>query len=78
MQSYLIIFILHMIINELLHQNLEGNHPNYTIFKVINHPFKIQIHAVLELKSKAGDSWNKLLEQMYSQAEVAKNSRGRL
>ena len=57
---------------------LEGNHPDYTIFKVINHPFKLQIHAIVELKSKAGDSWNKILEQMYSQADVAKNTKGRL
>lgn len=72
MQSYLIIFMLHIIIHELLHQNLEGNHPDYTIFKVIHHPFKLQIHAIVELKSKAGVSWNQLLEQMYSQADVAK------
>lgn len=78
MQSYLIIFMLHIIIDELLHQNLEGNHPYYTIFKVIHHPFKLQIHAIVELKSKAGVSWNQLLEQMYSQADVAKNTEGRL
>jgi len=59
---------------------LEGNHPDYTIFKWSNriNNFGDMIHAVVEVKSKRGDSWHKLLEQMYSQADVAKNNNGRL
>lgn len=57
---------------------LENNHPDYTIFKINNNPFGLRIHVVVELKSKNGDSWNKLLEQMWQQADVAKNDTGRL
>ncbi len=60
---------------------LEANQPDYTIFKVNkvnNNTYKLQIHAVVEIKSKVGDSWNKLLEQLYNQADVAKNAEGRL
>lgn len=57
---------------------LENNHPDYTIFKVLDNPFRYKIHAVVELKSKTGASWNKLLEQMWYQADVAKNDDGRL
>lgn len=46
------------------YNHLENNHPDYTIFKVLDNPFRLQIHAVLEIKSKTGESLNKLLEQM--------------
>ena len=58
---------------------LEANHPDYTIFSVNRHNnYTLDVHVVVELKSKTGDSWFKLLEQMYAQAEVAKNSNGKL
>jgi hypothetical protein len=57
---------------------LENNHPDYTIFKFLNDPFTLQIHAVIVIKSKTGDSWFKLLEQMYAQADVAKKPTGKL
>ena len=40
--------------------------------------YALDVHTVVEIKRKTGDSWFKLLEQMYAQAEVAKNSDGRL
>lgn len=57
---------------------LENNHPDYTIFKVSNNCFNLQVHVVVEVKSKTGHSWNKLLEQMFTKADVAKNNPGRL
>lgn len=57
---------------------LEGNHPDYTIFNINTNPYKSEIYAVVEVKSKTGDSWNKLLEQMYGQANVAKQDDGKL
>lgn len=61
------------------YNHLERNHPDFTLFKVgNNNPSAIDIHAVFELKSRSGDSWYKLLEQMYGQADVAKNPLGRL
>lgn len=60
------------------YNHLEGNHPDYTIFKVNNYPFKLEIYAVVEIKSKTGKSWHFLLEQMCKQAEVGKNDSGKL
>lgn len=60
------------------YNHLEANHPDYTIFRVMANPTKLHIHALVEIKSKSGDSLNKLLEQMYSQCDVAKNDQGRL
>lgn len=57
---------------------MEDNHPDYTLFKVYINPYRIEIHAVVEIKSKTGPSWNKLLEQMWTQADVSKNNAGRL
>lgn len=59
---------------------LEGNHPDYTIFLIPtgNWRYTAVIHAVVEIKSKTGDSWSKMLEQMWNQADVAKDDDGRL
>ena len=58
---------------------LEDNHPDYTIFFVNrDNNYALDVHIVVEVKSKTGHSWFKLLEQMYPQAEVAKNSNGKL
>ena len=58
----------------------EGNLADYTIFLWSNdgRDYTRMVHAVMELKSRAGDSWYKLLEQMWSQADRAKNQSGRL
>lgn len=53
---------------------MEDNHPDYTLFKVSINPYRVDVHAVVEIKSKAGKSWNKLLEQMWKQADVSKNA----
>lgn len=57
---------------------MEDYHPDYTIFKVLNNPLNLVEHLVVEVKSKAGDGWHKFLEQMYNQADAAKNNKGRL
>lgn len=57
---------------------LQGNHPDYTIFNISRNPYSAKIHAVVELKSKTGNSWFKILEQMWKQADVAKFSNGTL
>lgn len=36
------------------------------------------IHALVEIKTKTGDNWNRLLEEMWYQANVAKSNKGRL
>lgn len=60
------------------YNHLEGNHPDYTIFSIDTNPFIKEIYAVVEIKSKTGDSWKKLLEQMWNQADVAKSEDGKL
>ena len=57
---------------------LENRHPDYTIFLITTNPYKAEIWAVIELKSKNGDSWAKLLEQLWDQADSAKMSNGKL
>lgn len=57
--------------------HLEGNHPDYTIFNISTNPYTRYILAVVEVKSRTGDSWFKLLEQMWDQADVSKNSDGK-
>lgn len=57
---------------------LEGNHPDYTIFNILRNPYYAEINVVVELKSKTGDSWFKLLDQMWKQADVAKFDNGTL
>lgn len=57
---------------------LEGNHPYYTIFSIFTNPYKRETYAIVEIKSKTGDSWYKLLEQMWNQADISKNYEGRI
>lgn len=57
---------------------LENNHPDYTIFNITTNPYTEEIYAVVEVKSRTGDSWHKLLEQMWTQADVAKANNGKL
>lgn len=57
---------------------LEGNHPDYTIFNIYSNPYYAEIYTVVEIKSKTGDSWPKLLEQMWKQADIAKFDNGTL
>lgn len=80
MQFYLIIFIFQVIIYELLHQNLIL----WKIFILIILYLKflitllVWIYTLIEIKRWSGEFWNKLLEQIWKQADVAKNDRGRL
>lgn len=60
------------------YNHLEGNHADYTIFSIETNPFSANIYAVVEVKSKTGNSWYKLLEQMWNQADVAKQDDGKL
>lgn len=57
---------------------LESNHPNYTIFNISTNPYRRDIHVVVEVKSRTGDSWSKLLEQMWDQADMSKIYDGKL
>ena len=54
------------------YNHLEQNHPYYTIFSITRNPYNPEIHVVVEIKSKLGNSWYKLLNQMWDQADVAK------
>jgi len=59
----------------------EANYPDYTMFLVTtdgagNTVFLPKV--VTEIKSKTGQSWGELLEQMWSQANGAKDSNGRI
>jgi hypothetical protein len=59
---------------------LEAYHPDYTVFFLENIG-GLQIFSpriVVEIKSKTGKSWGELLEQMWSQADAAKATNGRL
>ena len=51
----------------------ENVRPDYTLMLVHINPFGLKIYAVIEVKSKSGDSWDKLLKQLYEQAERAIN-----
>ena len=52
--------------------------PDYTIFLVALNPYNVFSHVVVEVKSKTGQSWAKLLEQMWTQADVNKYENGKL
>ena len=56
------------------YNHLENNHPDYTIFSITRNPFRAKIHAVVELKSKTGKSWEQLLKQMWVQCDVVVGS----
>lgn len=64
------------------YNHTEGNHPDYTIFLLSNPAppiiYREMIHAVVEVKSKTGDSWEKLLNQMWDQADVSKDEDNQL
>ena len=51
----------------------ECHRPDYTIFKIKTDPYKCDIRAVVEVKSKKGQSWHWLLDQMRDQANVARD-----
>ena len=56
----------------------ENLHPDYTVFLIKYNPFSIGPFLISEIKSKTGDSWNKLLDQMWSQCDVSKNQSGKI
>lgn len=56
----------------------ENVKPDYTVYFVKNNPFVLYPFLVAEIKSKTGDSWVKLLEQMWSQCDIVKNSSGKI
>lgn len=60
------------------YNNKEKIHPDYTIFKVFSKPFSYAVHGVVEVKSKEGNGWHVLLEQLWRQADAAQNSDGKL
>lgn len=55
----------------------ENHKPDYTIFLWSNNITELEcmIHVVVEVKSKTGHSWHKLLEQMWNQADKARGSK---
>ena len=52
----------------------EAYHPDYTIFSITTNPYKAEVYGVMEIKSKTGDSWNMLLDQMWNQANAANDA----
>lgn len=56
----------------------ENIRPDYIVFFVQQNPFFIAPYLISEIKSKTGVSWNKLLEQMWNQCDLAKNRYGKI
>lgn len=56
----------------------ENVKPDYTVYFVMNNPFFLYPYLVAEIKSKTGDSWFKLLEQMWQQCDLVKNPSGKI
>lgn len=59
----------------------EAVHPDYTVFEIITDSSSTNIdipYFLVEVKSRAGASWNKLLEQLWTQADIGKQDNGRL
>ena len=53
----------------------EDHHPDFTIW---DSTFVPDVYAVIEVKSRRGQSWGQLLEQLWNQADKAKGSSDRL
>lgn len=59
----------------------EAVHSDYTVFEIITDSSSTSIdipYFLVEVKSRVGVSWNKLLEQLWTQADIAKQDNGRL
>ena len=55
---------------------MESTYPDYTIF-LADPDYELDIKIVVEVKSKRGQSWFQLLEQMWNQADKCKDSNGK-